>query len=153
MFDQDFATTFVASQPADVVFDAINDVRGWWGEGVDGSNAAVGDEFTYRVDGVHYSKIEVVELVPNERIVWRVLENHLSFVEDQNEWVGTTITFQIDAKDDGTQVRFEHKGLVPAYECFEVCSSAWASLIHGSLRNLISTGTGQPYARALSGAR
>jgi uncharacterized protein YndB with AHSA1/START domain len=43
-----------------------------------------------------------------------------------------------------TEVRFTQFGLVPAYECYEVCSNAWSSYLTGSLRNLITTGEGQP---------
>ena len=85
---------------------AINNVRGWWGENVEGSHASVGDEFTYRVQDVHYSKLRVIERIPNEKVVWLVLENHLNFVEDQTEWVGTTISFDIVEKGNQTEVRF-----------------------------------------------
>jgi hypothetical protein len=145
MFDQDFTTTFLVDQSPEVTFAAVNNVRGWWGEDVDGSNTNAGDEFTYRVQDIHYSQIKVIELIPNEKVVWRVLDNHLNFVEDQSEWVGTTITFEIVRQGDQTEVRFAHAGLVPAFECFDVCSNAWGSLMHGSLRSLITTGTGQPY--------
>ena len=153
MFDESFMTAFTVEESPDTVFAAINDVRGWWGEGVDGSNARVGDEFEFRVEGVHCSRIEVVEHVPAERIVWRVLANHMSYVEDQTEWVGTTIRFELRAKDDGTEIRFAHEGLVPAAECFDVCSSVWGSLMHGSLRSLIATGKGRPYPKALAERR
>jgi hypothetical protein len=141
----DFTTSFVVSQAPTEVFDAINNVRGWWGEDVEGSNEKVGDEFTYRVQDIHYSKLRVIELNPNEKVVWLVLDNRMNFVEDQAEWVGTTISFEIASKGDQTEVRFAHQGLVPEYECFGVCSNAWGSLMHSSLPSLITTGTGQPY--------
>jgi hypothetical protein len=37
---------------------------------------------------------------------------------------------------------------VPSYECFDVCSNAWGSLMHGSLKSLITTGRGQPFPAA-----
>src|SRR5262245_18082389 len=94
---QDFTTTFLVdlNKTPTEVFAAINNVRGWWGEDVEGSNDNVGDEFTYRVKDVHYSRIKVIELIPNQRVVWLVLDNHLNFVDDQSEWVGTKITFEI----------------------------------------------------------
>ena len=116
---QDFTTTFsvdLDKTPKDV-FDAINNVRGWWGEDVDGSNDNVGDEFTYRVRDIHYSRMKVIERIPHEKIVWLVLDNHLKFVQDQSEWVGTKISFEIAPKGDRTEVRFSHLGLVPQYEC------------------------------------
>jgi hypothetical protein len=41
-------------------------------------------------------------------------------------------------------VRFTHKGLVPAYECYSACSDGWSTYIKGSLRTLVLTGQGQP---------
>jgi hypothetical protein len=141
----DFTTSFVVDQTPKEVFDAINNVRGWWGEDVDGSTDQVGAEFTYRNHDIHYSKLRITELIPSERVEWLVLENHMNFVEDQTEWVGTTISFEIARKGDQTEVRFAHLGLDPQFECFGVCSNAWGSLMHSSLPKLITTGTGQPY--------
>ena len=141
----DFTTSFVVDQSPEEVFEAIHNVREWWGENVEGSNANVGDEFTYRVQDIHYSKLRVIERIPNEKVVWLVLENHLNFVEDQTEWVGTTISFDVAEKGDQTEVRFAHLGLLPQFECFGVCSNAWGSLMGSSLPSLIVTGTGHPY--------
>jgi hypothetical protein len=141
----DFTTSFVVDQSPEEVFQAINNVRGWWGEDVEGTNANIGDEFTYRVQDIHYSKLRVIERIPNEKIIWQVIDNHLNFVEDQTEWVGTTISFAIAASGDQTEVRFAHLGLFPQFECFDVCSNAWGSLMHSSLRSFITTGTGNPY--------
>jgi hypothetical protein len=141
----DFTTSFAVSETPSKVFDAINNVRGWWGEDVEGSTDKVGDEFTYRVQDIHCSRLRVIELIPNEKVAWLVLDNHMNFVVDQTEWVGTTISFEIDSKGDQTEVRFAHQGLVPQFECFDVCSTAWGSLMRGSLPRLIATGTGQPY--------
>jgi hypothetical protein len=37
-----------------------------------------------------------------------------------------------------------HRGLVPEFECFEACSSAWGFYVNGSLKRLITTGRGEP---------
>jgi hypothetical protein len=144
----DYTTSFTVEQSPSEVFNAVNNVRGWWGEDVQGSSHNVGDEFTYRVEDVHYSKLRVTELVPNEKVSWLVLENHMNFVEDQTEWVGTTISFEIGRKNGQTEVRFAHLGLKSGFECFDVCSNAWGSLMRTSLPSLISTGIGKPYKKA-----
>ena len=54
------------------------------------------------------------------------------------------MVFQISEKDGGAEVHVTHRGLVPQYECYDVCSSAWGGYFDGSLRNLINTGQGQP---------
>jgi hypothetical protein len=141
----DYTASVVVDRSAQEVFAAINNVRGWWGEDVQGSNANVGDEFTYRVQDIHYTKLRVIELVPDRRVAWLVLENHMNFVQDQTEWVGTTISFDLVDRGAQTEVQFTHRGLTPRYECFDVCSDAWGSLLSHSLPSLITTGTGHPF--------
>jgi hypothetical protein len=81
------------------------------------------------------------EVIPTNKVVWLVLDNHFNFTEDKSEWKGTKVIFEISKKDGKTEVRFTHLGLVPEYECFNVCSNAWGSYINGSLRSLITAGT------------
>lgn len=140
----DFTTAITVDRTPIEAFDAINNVRGWWSTGIEGGTTAEGDIFVFRVADIHYSKIQVVQLAPGERVVWRVLENHMSFISDQTEWVGTEIRFDIAARGDQTEVRFTHVGLVPDYECYDACSTAWSSYIGTSLRRLIETGVGDP---------
>ena len=86
----------------------------------------------------------LTELVPGKKVVWHVLDNHFNFVKDSKEWTGNDLIFEIARIEDQTEVRLTQVGLVPSYECYEVCSNAWSSYVTGSLRNLITTGEGQP---------
>jgi hypothetical protein len=142
MKSQDFTTTFSVDQTPDETFAAINNVRGWWTGDVAGGTDTIGDEFTYRYPGAHYSKQQVTELVPGQKVVWRVVDSDLVGPEDPSEWTGTEITFDLSRNGSKTEVRFAHTGLVPEFECFDACSSAWGFYINGSLRRLISTGEG-----------
>jgi uncharacterized protein YndB with AHSA1/START domain len=149
MTEHSYTTTITVDRAPGEVFDAVNDVRGWWSQEVEGSTDRVGAEFRYRghddADTVeHLATIRVEELVPGRRVVWRVLDNHLSFVQDQSEWIGTEIRFDIAPVGGATEVRFTHAGLVPAYECFDVCRDAWGFFVGDSLRSLITTGRGAP---------
>jgi hypothetical protein len=129
-------------------FDAITNVRGWWSEEIDGRTDQLGAEFTYRHEDVHRCRIRVTEAVSGRKVSWLVVDNYFNFIDDQTEWTGTTISFDISEKDGQTEVRFTHHGLVPAYECFAVCSTAWGFYVNGSLRSLITTGEGQPNGRS-----
>lgn len=139
---QNFTTSFSVDQTPEEVFKAITNVRGWWTGDIEGSTDQLGDEFTYRYQDIHYSKQKITELVPGEKIVWRVLDAHLKFTDEPSEWTGTEITFGISQQGEQTEVRFAHLGLVPEFECFDRCSSAWGSLINTSLRRLITAGEG-----------
>jgi len=142
--DRDFTSTFSVNQTPEEVFDAINNVRGWWSGEIDGSTDKLGAEFKYRYKDFHRSIQKITELVPGKKVVWHVLDSSLNFVKDKTEWNGTDIVFDIARKGDKTELRFTHAGLVPALECYGACSDAWGSYIKDSLRSLITTGKGQP---------
>jgi len=140
----DYSTSFVVDQTPEEVFKAINNVRGWWWGEIEGDTDKLGAEFTYTVKDVHRTRQKITELVPGKKVVWHVVEGYLSFVKDKSEWKGTDIVFEIAEKGDKTEVRFTHKGLVPAFECYDKCSNAWGMLTNGNLRKLIATGKAQP---------
>ncbi|MBC7872043.1 MAG: SRPBCC domain-containing protein [Chitinophagaceae bacterium] len=142
--DQNYTTTFTVDQSPEEAFAAINNVRGWWSEEIEGSTDKLGEEFKYHFEDVHRAKMQLTELIPGKKVVWLVLENYFNFTEDKTEWTNTEIIFEIAKKGDQTEIRFTHLGLVPEYECFDLCSNAWGTYINGSLRSLITTGKGNP---------
>lgn len=144
---QDFATGFTVDATPAEAFAAITNVRGWWSEEIEGTTDRLDGEFDYHYRDVHRCTMRMTELVPDERVVWHVVDNYFDFITDQTEWKGTQISFDVSAKGDQTEVRFAHRGLVPEYECYDVCSSEWSKYVNGSLKSLITTGTGQPNPR------
>ncbi len=50
----------------------------------------------------------------------------------------------IEKKGNQTQLTFTHLGLVPAYECYNICNDAWGNYIRSSLKGRIATGKGKP---------
>ncbi len=142
--DQSFTTTLLVDKAPNAVFDAVVNPREWWSQEIDGSTDKLGAEFKYHYQDVHRSTFKITEFVPGRKVVWHVLDNYFNFVKDKSEWIGTDVVFEIARKGDKTEIQFTHKGLVPAYECYGVCSEAWGSYITGSLRDLITTGKGRP---------
>ena len=140
----DFTTAILVDQSPEAAFDAINNVRGWWSEEIEGSTDQLDETFNYHYGDVHRSSMKITEFIPNQKVVWLVLDNYFKFTKDKSEWVNTKIIFDISEKDGKTQVRFTHQGLVPEYECYDVCKNAWSKYIQDSLRSLITTGKGQP---------
>ena len=150
MNNQDFTTTFLVDQSPAEAFATIMNVRAWWSGEIEGQTAQLGDEFTYRYKDIHYSKQRLIEVVPGKKVVWLVLEAHLSFTENKEEWKGTTIVFEVAKKGAKTEVRFTHQGLRPSCECFDGCSQGWDYYINESLQPLIASGKGQPKASNVS---
>lgn len=144
MTDRHFTTTFSVPQSPEDVFRAINDPRGWWSQAIEGDTDRLGAEWEYHYKDVHRASFRITELSPGKKVVWHVVDNTFNFVKDAKEWTGTDVVFEIARKDGETEVRFTHVGLVPAYECYEVCANAWGSYVTGSLRDFITTGKGRP---------
>lgn len=145
--DHSFTSTIVVEQTPKQVFDAVENVQGWWTENLKGGSRKLNDEFEVRFGDVHYSRQKLTEVVPNKKVVWLVTDSRLNFIKDKSEWTGTKISFEISEKGDQTELRFTHHGLVPNIECFGACSGAWSEYIQDSLRGLITTGKGQPTER------
>lgn len=141
---EDFKTILLVSQTPNEVFDAINNVRGWWSEAIEGITDKLDAEFIQYYQDVHIAKMKITEFLPGKKVTWFVLDSHFSFTRDEREWKDTEICFEISSKGDQTQLLFTHRGLVPTQECYDICHDAWSELIHHSLRNLIVTGKGQP---------
>ena len=139
-----FTITLAVDQSPEEAFAAIANVRGWWSENIDGPTDVVGGTFTYRHHDLHRCTIQVTEMTSPARIVWRVVENYFNFTDDTTEWNGTEIHFDVAARGPKTEIRFRHLGLVPTYQCFEVCSGSWDFYLRTSLRGLIRTGQGVP---------
>ena len=144
MATSDFTTTIVVEQTPREVFNAVNNVRGWWSENIEGGTEKLNDEFIYSFRDDHRCQIKLTEVLRYKKVVWHVMDNYFSFTEDKTEWIGTNIEFEITEEGNRTQLRFTHRGLVPEFECYEVCFNAWTGYITDSLRNLITTGKGQP---------
>jgi len=138
----DYATDFrVKATPANV-YAAVNDVRAWWKGDIEGVTDRAGGEFTYRNKEWHRSRQRIAEMTPDRRVVWEVVDSHLTFVAAAQEWTGTRIVFEIVSHDDETELRFTHHGLTPSCQCYNGCSGGWAYFIDGSLKALIETGKG-----------
>jgi hypothetical protein len=144
MKTQDYTTTFEIDQSPEEVFAAINNVRGWWSEEIEGDTDRLGAEFRFHHKDLHRSTQKITEFVLGKKVVWHVVHGQINFVNDRTEWNGTDVVFEIARKGGKTELRFTHLGLVPTIECYGRCSGAWGFYVGESLRNLIATGKGDP---------
>ncbi|MBT8195170.1 MAG: SRPBCC domain-containing protein [Bacteroidia bacterium] len=112
----------------------------WWGE-VDNQIGKAGDGFTIFF-GVEGWKFKVIEFEPNAKLTWKCVDGLVKF---NKEWIGTTLYWTIEEEGDKTKVKLLHDGLVPQFECYDICSTTWDMFITESLKNYLETGKGNPH--------
>ena len=120
---------FIKSTPAKI-YEAITTQKGiasWWSVH---NNAKPEKGSTYRISfgGDYYKSIKVVELTPDTRVVWEILEA-------APEWVGTKVSFDISMGKDSAELRFNHSGWKEYTDMFAQCSYHWAMYL-GNLKAL-----------------
>lgn len=128
--DNSYSFTFTTTKPHQEIFDMLLDVRNWWSglynEIIEGNSHITGEEFSYSAgNGAHASRHKLVEMVPCSRMAWLTTDSSLSFLEQKDEWTGTTISFDLVPDDNTTQITFTHHGLVPQIACYGQCMGAW----------------------------
>ncbi|MCE7992954.1 MAG: hypothetical protein HEP71_13280 [Roseivirga sp.] len=129
------------------VFKAVTErIDEWWGE-VDIQPDA--DDVKFRVSfGEAFWRFRVADFELNKRVSWECIESnqvHAGLRGIREEWLGTKLHWElIGNSDDQTKLSFTHEGLVPDFNCYEVCSDAWGFFIGNSLKALVESGTGQP---------
>ena len=141
---KNFTTTIVVDKDISSAFNSIKNFRGWWSEEIEGNTDKLGETFFYHYKDVHLCKLKLIEMVADKKLVYQVIDNEFNFTKDKTEWINTKLIFDLSTEENKTKVVFTHEGLVPEYECYNVCNDAWTSYIQGSLKNFIETGKGKP---------
>jgi uncharacterized protein YndB with AHSA1/START domain len=126
----------IKAAPA-AVYEALTTRQGlsaWWTKNTGGETAVGGViEFRFPVGGFD---MKVVELEPGRRVLWEV-------VGGPEEWLGTTLSWELRAEGDYTMVLFKHRGWKEPSEFMHHCSTKWATFLM-SLKSLLETGKGAP---------
>ncbi len=125
----------VAKSSQDVFDHLIHDVSKFWPEELEGECSKLNDEFVFRTGDAHYSKNKVVELIPNEKVVWLVTDSIRK--TDSYSWTGTKMIFEITPKGGNTELKFTYDGVVFEDECNRL-SRICDFVIKENLYNLIT---------------
>jgi len=144
METKNFTTSINVDKDISHTFNSIKNFRAWWSEEIEGKTDQLNETFFYHYKNVHLCKIKLIEMVADKKLIYQVIENEFNFTKDKTEWNNTKLIFDLSTEGDKTKIVFTHEGLVPEYECYNVCYDAWTSYIQGSLKNFIETGKGKP---------
>ena len=125
------------------VYAALSTIAGlaaWWTTDVSGTSA-VGERvtFAFRLPSGELKGAMVMlvrEQDASSRVLWEC-------VEGPQEWVGTTIGFDLLDEDGQTTVKFAHRGWREEVDFAAHCSMKWAVFLL-SLRDYVERGVGQP---------
>jgi len=142
---EEFTAVLNLPASADTVsalFTSAAGVSRWWGP-TEGDAAAGGTLVTSFGDhGVNAMR---VRQAGPARVVWEaVAPEGITPTGHTQEWLGTTMEFDIIPAGTGTELRFRHAGLTPRLECWEACAAAWAYFM-ASIEAFAATGTGTPF--------
>ena len=122
----------------EAVYEALTTQKGlsaWWTNDTQGGTS-VGGVIQFRFGSLGGFDMKVVELDPEKRVLWNV-------VEGPEEWVGTKISWELRKEGDHTIVLFKHRGWKEPVEFMHHCSTKWAIFLM-SLKALVETGKGTP---------
>jgi len=130
---------FHIDTPRDKVFNAISTIEGlsnWWTVDTVGE-ASLNGEIQFNFGTFIGPKMKVVEIVPNEKVVWECIES-------EHGWVGNKLTLALDENDGKTRVRFTHIGFPEQDDFYAICSFSWGRYLE-SLRQYCQTGKGEAF--------
>ena len=140
---KNFHTTIKVNANTEGVTKKINQVNQWWAKNVKGETDNLHDKFT--VDfGSTWVDFQITELIPNKKVVWKVLDCNLEWIKNKKEWNGTEVVFEISEIKNESQIEFTHLGLIPSFECYEDCKVGWTEHVTESLLMFINEGKGMP---------
>ena len=143
MANKSFHTTIQVNASPEETIKKIGQVNKWWAKNVNGKSENLHDNFT--VDfGTTWVDFQITELVPNKKVVWKVTDCNLEWIQNKKEWKGTNVVFEISENKNASQIDFTHFGLIPSFECYEDCKTGWTEHVTESLVNFINNGNGMP---------
>lgn len=115
------------SAPREQVYEALATREGlarWWTRDTAGDDSA-GSKLEFFFGQPEPAAImEVTGRVPGQRVAWRC-------VQGPDEWVGTTLTFDVSESGGETVVLFTHADWREPVEFMHHCSTKWAYYLLG----------------------
>ncbi len=143
-----FKKKIIVQTTKEQAFDAVTiGIKNWWGN----SNATItkiGDEFSIFFEEETEWRFRATVLDKSNEVRWKCIYANHSFSNlkgIKEEWLNSEIVFLFkDVTKNKIELIFEHQGLTPALNCYEICDAGWTHFIVTSLKQLLETGKGIP---------
>lgn len=84
-------------------------------------------------------RVKITEWLPRRRLAWRCLDS-------DPQWIGTRISFDLEARERQTAVVLRHEGWREVTEFYRWCNYNWAMFLY-SLKSYCEDGVGLPFQR------
>ena len=143
MEQKNYHCSIAANITPEQAYSGIANVAGWWAKNFKGKALNLGDIFTVQFGETNVT-FEIIEAIPGKKVVWKVTDCYLHWLNDKTEWNGTTIVWEITTANGMTKIDMTHVGLTPVVECYNDCKKGWDGHITGSLFKLVTEGFGKP---------
>lgn len=111
-------------------------VASWWTEQTEIGNK-VGDLNIFDFGDRHHNEMKISKLIPSKQVEWECLEG-------DKEWIGTKLIFEIEEKDEGSVLKFNHDDWREETDFFASCNYHWGYYMR-SLKLYCETGKGTPF--------
>lgn len=123
-----------------IVYEAVTTnkgIQGWWTRDTE-ITSEVGSIAIFDFGDRYHNEMKIIDLQPSKRVAWKCLIG-------DSEWVGTTITFDLEEDNGRTVLRFGHNAWKEITDFYANCNFQWARYLV-SLRDYCETGTGNPFS-------
>lgn len=111
-------------------------LSGWWTPETK-AKPEIGSIARFAFGPDYFKEMKITKLEPLSKVEWLCIKAY-------EEWIGTTLTFELQSVDKGTVLFFHHDGWKDYTPEFAGCSYDWALFLR-SLRLLCETGKGRPF--------
>jgi uncharacterized protein YndB with AHSA1/START domain len=132
--------------PPRKLYEAVSTVqglKGWWSDNTDAENG----DITVRFSGKNFQTLRLLDHTPDKTVVWEWIAQYFpqEGATQTDEWVGTRVSFDIQANPDGSSVlSFTHIGPTPQLTCYVKCVGGWDHYLK-CLQAYCETGRSTPY--------
>lgn len=129
---------FIDASP-ETVYNALTQqegLAGWWTPETK-ATPEVDSIARFAFGPKYFKEMRITKLEPQSKVEWVCVKGY-------EDWIGTTIKFELEAEGKGTELTLHHEGWKKYTDGVGACSYDWAMFLR-SMRLLCETGKGRPY--------